>query len=176
MSTLYSFFKEYFFTFLEKILTFTYKKLAKEKYGNMFRDIMGKLYIAYGSNLNLVQMAARCPSASIYAKGVLNNWKMVYRGRKANSHATIIKKQGSTVPVLVWEIQPIDEYHLDIYEGYPRYYFKKNIMVTIAGRKKKAMVYIMDEEQLPGRPPNMSKPSSKGMWIMIWISAFSKSL
>ena len=25
-------------------------------------------------------------------------------------------------------------------------------MVTIAGRKKKAMVYIMDEEQLPGRP------------------------
>ena len=56
------------------------------------------------------------------------------------------------MPVLVWEIQPADEYRLDIYEGYPHYYFKKDIMVSIAGRKRKAMVYIMDESQLPGRP------------------------
>ncbi len=113
---------------------------------------MGKLYIAYGSNLNLAQMAARCPSANIYAKGVLNNWKLVYRGSKTNSHATIIRKQDSTVPVLVWEIQPNDEYCLDIYEGYPHYYFKKTIMVDIDGKKKKAMVYIMNDKQLPGRP------------------------
>lgn len=113
---------------------------------------MGKLYVAYGSNLHLAQMAARCPSARVYAKGVLNNWALVYRGAKTNSHATIIRKQGFTVPVLVWEIQPRDEYRLDIYEGYPNYYFKKNIMVDIDGIKKKAMVYIMDERQLPGRP------------------------
>lgn len=113
---------------------------------------MGKLYIAYGSNLNLAQMAARCPSARVYAKGVLNNWKLVYRGAERNSHATIERKLGSIVPVLVWEIQPIDEFRLDIYEGYPGYYFKKNIMVDIEGRKKKAMVYIMNEQQLPGRP------------------------
>ena len=113
---------------------------------------MPKFYIAYGSNLNLAQMSARCPSARVYAKGVLNNWELVFRGAKRNSHATIERKSGSTVPVLVWEIQPIDEYRLDIYEGYPCYYFKKNIMVDIEGRKKKAMVYIMDEQQLPGRP------------------------
>lgn len=116
---------------------------------------MGKLYIAYGSNLNLAQMAARCPSARVYAKGVLNNWALVYRGTKRNSHATILRKQGSTVPVLVWEIQPHDEYRLDIYEGYPHYYFKKDIMVNIDGKKKKAMVYIMNERQLPGRPSDM---------------------
>ena len=113
---------------------------------------MSKLYVAYGSNLNLAQMAARCPSASIYAKGVLNNWELVYRGGKTNSHATIIKKAGASVPVLVWEIQPRDEYRLDIYEGYPHYYFKENVMVEIDGHKKKAMVYIMNERQLPGRP------------------------
>ncbi len=113
---------------------------------------MGKLYIAYGSNLNLAQMAARCPSAKIYAKGILNNWELLYRGTEKNSHATIKRKVGSIVPVLVWEIQPKDEYRLDIYEGYPRYYFKKNIMVNIGEKKKKAMVYIMDEKQLPGRP------------------------
>lgn len=113
---------------------------------------MKKLYIAYGSNLNLTQMTARCPSARVYAKGVLNNWELVYRGTKTNSHATIIKKQGSTVPVLVWEIQPKDEYFLDIYEGYPHYYFKKDIMLDIDSKKKKAMVYIMNKRQLPGRP------------------------
>lgn len=45
-----------------------------------------------------------------------------------------------------------DERRLDVYEGYPHYYFKKDIMVDINGRKKKAMVYIMDKRQLPGRP------------------------
>lgn len=113
---------------------------------------MGKLYIAYGSNLNLVQMASRCPSAAIYAKGILNNWELVYRGSKINSHATIIRKPKSTVPVLVWEIQPADECRLDVYEGYPHYYFKKNIMVYINGKKRKAMVYIMNEKQMPGKP------------------------
>lgn len=116
---------------------------------------MEKLYIAYGSNLNLAQMANRCPSARVYEKGSLNNWELVYRGAVANSHATIVRKQGSTVPVLVWKIQPRDEYRLDIYEGYPRYYFKKNIIVDIGGRKKKAMVYIMNKWQSPGRPSAM---------------------
>lgn len=139
---------------------------------------MEKLYIAYGSNLNLAQMAARCPSAKVYAKGVLNNWELVYRGTKRNSHATIERKSGSTVPVLVWEIQPIDEYRLDIYEGYPHYYFKKNIMVAIKGEKKKAMAYIMDERQLPGRPsPSYIEAIRQGYIDNdMDISIFEKSL
>lgn len=113
---------------------------------------MWKLYIAYGSNLNLHQMAFRCPSASIYAKGVLHNWELLFRGTQSNAHATIKRKKGASVPVLVWEIQPEDENRLDFYEGYPKYYFKKDIMVEIQGKKKKAMVYIMDESHSPGRP------------------------
>ena len=69
------------------------KHLLTHRHDGENGGIMKKLYVAYGSNLNLAQMAARCPSASVYAKGVLNNWALVYRGRKANSHATIIKKQ-----------------------------------------------------------------------------------
>ena len=113
---------------------------------------MNKLYIAYGSNLNLAQMAARCPSASVYAVGRLNNWQLLYRGRWAKSHATIKRKKGSSVPVLVWSIRPLDERMLDIYEGYPSYYYKENIMVDIGGKKKKAMVYIMNEAARPGIP------------------------
>ena len=113
---------------------------------------MKKLYIAYGSNLNLVQMASRCPSAKVYAKGILNNWKLAYRGSKTNAHATIIRKQNSIIPVLIWEIEKSDEIRLDIYEGYPHYYFKKNIMVYVDGKRRKAMVYIMNESQNPGTP------------------------
>ena len=80
---------------------------------------MGKLYIAYGSNLNLAQMAARCPSASIYAAGLLNNWELVYRGTQTNSHATIRRKKGSFVPVLVWEIQPRDDARFYLFVVYP---------------------------------------------------------
>lgn len=139
---------------------------------------MGKLYIAYGSNLNLAQMATRCPSARVYAKGILNNWELVYRGAEKNSHATIKRKSGSIIPVLVWEIQSIDEYRLDIYEGYPRYYFKKNIMVDIEGEKKKAMVYIMDERRLPGRPSISYVETIRQGYIdnNMDISVFEKSL
>lgn len=111
---------------------------------------MGKLYVAYGSNLNLKQMAYRCPSASIYSTGQLTNWELLYRGSATNSHATIAKKHGSYVPVLLWNIEPEDEKRLDIYEGYPRYYYKQNVMVDIGGKKKRAMVYIMNQQRTPG--------------------------
>lgn len=113
---------------------------------------MGKLYIAYGSNLNLAQMASRCPSAEVYATGILNNWELVYRGSTVNSHATIRRKNGSTIPVLVWNLPPCEERRLDRYEGYPFYYYKKNVMVNIAGNKRKGMVYIMNDCEHPGRP------------------------
>ena len=37
-------------------------------------------------------------------------------GSATNSHATIAKKHGSYVPVLLWNIEPEDEKRLDIYE------------------------------------------------------------
>lgn len=113
---------------------------------------MSKLYVAYGSNLNLEQMARRCPTATIYATGILNNWELEYRGAMGNSHATIRRKKGSYVPVLVWEIEDSDESSLDRYEGYPVYYYKQNVMVNIDGNKKKAMVYIMSPSRRPGKP------------------------
>lgn len=111
-----------------------------------------KLYVAYGSNLNIAQMQARCPHATIYSSAILSNWELIYRGTPTNSHATIRRKKGSIIPVLVWSITNSDEQRLDIYEGYPSYYYKQNIMVNINGLRKKAIVYIMNKSCLPGRP------------------------
>lgn len=113
---------------------------------------MSKLYVAYGSNLNKEQMARRCPTAKIYEIGFLKNWELIYRGSRTGAYATIRRKKGKIVPVAVWKIEDIDERNLDIYEGYPRFYFKRNIMVWLPTGLKKAMVYIMDPARLPGIP------------------------
>ncbi len=98
-----------------------------------------KMYIAYGSNLNLEQMAFRCPSAEVVGASVMRNWRLVFKGV-----ATIERCKGSSVPVLVWHIQPSDEEALDAYEGWPRLYRKESVRVRLNGRQVRAMVYIMN--------------------------------
>lgn len=116
---------------------------------------MKKLYIAYGSNLHLGQMARRCPSARVYGNGVLNNWKLVFRGSMTGAYASIERQNKSIVPVTVWEITDSDERSLDTYEGYPHFYYKKSVIVTMStGKKKKAMVYIMNNLATSGTPSN----------------------
>ena len=39
-----------------------------------------KLYIAYGSNLNLKQMKYRCPTAKLVGKGVVENYELQFKG------------------------------------------------------------------------------------------------
>ena len=38
-----------------------------------------KLYVAYGSNLNLEQMARRCPTAKVVGIGVLKDYQLTFR-------------------------------------------------------------------------------------------------
>ena len=114
-----------------------------------------KYYVAYGSNLNLEQMAYRCPDATVVGKGIVENYGLKYRGSKTGAYATIIKEKGKHVPVLVWKISPNDERNLDRYEGFPTFYYKKNVAVKMAnGEKLNAMVYIMFDEAKPGTPSN----------------------
>ena len=104
------------------------------------------IYLAYGSNLNTRQMKRRCPLARVYGKGMLYGYRLLFKGRKANAYATIEEKEGSAVPVLVWEITPEDERALDFYEGYPRFYEKKMVEAVLEnGRSINGMVYIMTD-------------------------------
>ena len=51
-----------------------------------------------------------------------------------------------------------DEHYLDIYEGYPNFYYKKELEITFTGiltkrkRTRTAFVYIMHEERPLGLP------------------------
>ncbi|MBO5610547.1 MAG: gamma-glutamylcyclotransferase [Eubacterium sp.] len=113
---------------------------------------MSKLYIAYGSNLHIEQMARRCPTASVYARGVLKDYRLVYRGSKTGSYASVEPCEGSSVPIVVWEIQPEDEERLDRYEGYPTFYYKNTVEVKTGRGILEGMIYIISPKALPGRP------------------------
>lgn len=108
-----------------------------------------RLYIAYGSNLNLDQMKHRCPTAEVVGAAELKNWRLRFRGGGHSAVATIEREQGFTVPVLIWRIQPRDEMALDRYEGFPFLYRKETLRLTVNGRQVYAMAYIMNEAGHP---------------------------
>lgn len=114
-----------------------------------------RLYIAYGSNLNLEQMARRCPTAEIVRTAYLHNFRLMFRGR-GTAVATVEKHKGGKVPVLIWQLQPSDERALDVYEGYPHLYRKEMLRITVNGRRTNAMVYIMNEALHPYDMPSRS--------------------
>lgn len=111
-----------------------------------------KYYIAYGSNLNIRQMRYRCPGAKPIGISVITDYELLYKGSKTGAYLTIEPKDGGLVPIAVWEVTADDEKRLDIYEGYPNFYYKKNICLSVRlanGKTKKitAFIYIMHEER-----------------------------
>ena len=101
------------------------------------------LYIAYGSNLNLPQMAHRCPTAEAVGTAELKDYELLFRGGRLGAVATVEPKEGGSVPVLLWKIKLPDEQALDRYEGYPHLYDKQMMDVELNGKTVSAMVYIM---------------------------------
>ncbi len=117
-----------------------------------------RYYVAYGSNLNVRQMLMRCPTARMIGTSVIQNYRLLFKGSKTGSYLTIEPATGSEVPVGVWEVSKADELALDHYEGYPNFYYKKELVLPITGirtgkiRMRKVFVYIMHEERKLGIP------------------------
>ena len=118
----------------------------------------GRIYIAYGSNMDLRQMKYRCPEAELLGTGVLEDWRLMFKGSKTGAYATIEKEKGQKVPVLLWKISAADEASLDRYEGFPTFYYKRIIQVVktdangIRCGLTRGMAYIMHEERQLGEP------------------------
>ncbi|MDR1706259.1 MAG: gamma-glutamylcyclotransferase [Clostridiales bacterium] len=117
------------------------------------------LYVAYGSNLNLAQMAKRCPTAKVVGASELVGKRLLFRGARGGAVATVEPYEGGRVPVLVWEITPADEAALDRYEGFPFLYRKEKVEVELDGKPVSAMVYIMNEEVPVGCYRPLGQPS-----------------
>ena len=66
------------------------------------------------------------PDAKVVGTGEIKDYELLFRGNRNRAVATVEPKKGESVPVLIWEISPRDEFNLDRYEGYPRLYGKRN--------------------------------------------------
>lgn len=117
-----------------------------------------RYYIAYGSNLNIRQMRMRCPSARIIGTSEIPDYELLFKGSKTGSYLTIEPRDGAAVPVAAWEVTAEDEAALDRYEGYPNFYYKKEMKLPVKGcrsgkvRERNCFVYIMHEERPFGIP------------------------
>lgn len=117
-----------------------------------------KLYLAYGSNLNVPQMRRRCPNATIVGTATIPDYQLLFKGSGSGAYLTIEPKPGSSVPVGVWSVTASDEDALDVYEGFPDFYYKAEMTVEVKPekggetRQREAFAYIMHEERSLGWP------------------------
>lgn len=118
-----------------------------------------KYYLAYGSNLSVSQMIHRCPTATYVGKTWIKDHRLLFRGSMTGNYLTIEPMEGREVPALIWRIEKEDEGRLDIYEGYPNFYTKENLLVTawdlLASSPVDlvdAMVYTMTGHRPKGSP------------------------
>lgn len=88
---------------------------------------MKRYYLAYGSNLNLQQMAKRCPRSAPVGTAVLEGFALLFKGSPTRGfYLTVEPKGEAKTPVGVWEIDDGDLPALDRYEGYPALYYKRS--------------------------------------------------
>jgi len=117
---------------------------------------MKRWYFAYGMNTNIREMARRCPGAVCYGPVVLPEHKFVFR-----LHADVEECPGHHVEGVLWELTPACEQALDMLEGYPHYYFKKQVVVESTQPKLDgmtkfvAMVYYMNRQEGTEHPGSM---------------------
>lgn len=105
------------------------------------------LYFSYGMNTNLDQMAGRCPTAVSLGKATLLDYRFEFK-----RHATVEFESYSVVSGVLWEITKKDERSLDVLEGFPIYYYKKDVKVLHNGKYVTAMTYLMDPSSELGLP------------------------
>ncbi len=98
-----------------------------------------QLYIAYGSNINLEQMAFRCPHSKVVGMSEIKDYELEFR-----EVATIVPKENASVPVLIWELDERDLPVLNRYEGWPRLYRQEKMPFKLNGESYEGMAYLMN--------------------------------
>jgi gamma-glutamylcyclotransferase (GGCT)/AIG2-like uncharacterized protein YtfP len=108
-----------------------------------------KYYLAYGMNTNLSSMQSRCPEARNLGTVSVIGHKLCFK-----NHCDLVVDKNSSVTCVLWSITQECEQNLDMLEGYPDYYSKKNVTVEFQGKNIQAMVYFMrdrEQESLPSQ-------------------------
>lgn len=106
-----------------------------------------RIYFAYGSNLHLEQMTARCPTAVPIRTLFLRNWRLVFR-----NVADIEPSEGDMVAGALYWVEPRDVAALDRYEGVSVGLYRQ-VRFRINSTGEEAFFYRMNHDfvEMPGR-------------------------
>jgi gamma-glutamylcyclotransferase (GGCT)/AIG2-like uncharacterized protein YtfP len=105
---------------------------------------------AFGSNMDPVQMRARCPSAKFSGTAELPGHRLVFVGHSnkwGGAVATVEPCEGRTVPGVLWRITEEDLARLDRFEGAPHVYEQR-----IGRVRGKAIVLYVHKRPVRGMP------------------------
>lgn len=113
------------------------------------------LYFAFGSNLSIEQMAARCPSAVAVAPSLVEGYRIGFTGDSSSwggGVATVVGDPDAFVPGLLWSLTDWDLRRLDRYEGHPWHYQRERVVAVVprTGAHVLAWTYVLDGA--PSRP------------------------
>lgn len=117
------------------------------------------LYFAFGSNLDLDQMLARCPSAVMGPCAVLFDHALVFAGhssRWGGGVATVVRAERRRVQGLIYSVSSEDMASLDRIEGVPYAYSRvERIVVDEHCRRRRVHLYIQPEDGMERRLPGL---------------------
>lgn len=104
-----------------------------------------RLYFAYGSNMDRLQMADRCPNSTFVSPAMLTDYRYKI---DASGFATILTETDANVWGLIWQLTPACEATLDQYEGVDKgIYQKEMIEVKVEHEFYSCLVYILAYQQ-----------------------------
>ncbi|MEX2131633.1 MAG: gamma-glutamylcyclotransferase family protein [Pseudohongiellaceae bacterium] len=127
-----------------------------------------RLYFAYGSNMNKVQMRARCPGSKWLGSAVLPGYRWIIA---ADGFANAVPAPEDTVEGVLFEITQADEAALDIYEEVDAGCYAKHV-VTLrhAGTTVEALVYLNPLTEPGTAAPAYLEPLRTAMFVDAGLS------
>jgi hypothetical protein len=108
-----------------------------------------RLYFAYGSNLSLAQMRARCPEAVPVAAQVLPDYRLAFVGERTlrwgqGGVATIMPQPGACVHGALYRLSQRDELILDGFEGVAKGRYRRELQL-FADSAEPVLIYVAND-------------------------------
>jgi gamma-glutamylcyclotransferase len=108
-----------------------------------------KYYFAYGSNLWLKQMEARCPDHRVIGSGILIGYRWIITAR---GYASVVRSVADLVFGTVYEISDADEERLDLYEEVGDGSYRKALLPVETETGAMGCLVYIDPLQQEGQP------------------------
>jgi len=110
--------------------------------------VLVTLYAAYGSNLDPHRMAQRAPASPVRGTGWLRGWRLTFAGEElgwGGAMATVVEDDRESVFVMLYDVPPVDEQFLDVWEDLDLGLWRKiRVRVHTLDGEPLAWLYVLD--------------------------------